>query len=105
MSYAALLLRLALAFVAGWIVYMIAAVLDVLAPVGGAEAFIGLFVQPAMGAVFTGVAIGVLGFGLPHASRCMNRVTCCMKRVICFVNRLICFMNQVIHPTGGSRNS
>jgi hypothetical protein len=35
MSYAALLLRLTLAFIAGWIVYMIAAVLDVLAPVGG----------------------------------------------------------------------
>jgi hypothetical protein len=54
MSDAALLLRSTIAFVARRVVYMIAAVLDVLAPVGEIESFIGLFIQAVMGAVFTG---------------------------------------------------
>ena len=66
MAYAALLIRITLAFIVGWSAYMVAAVVDVLAPVGGIEAFVGIFFQAVMGAAFTAVALAVVGAaGLP----------------------------------------
>ena len=57
MSFAAFLFRAALAFVAGWCAYMLVALVDVLAPAGGFDGFIGLFFQAIMGAVFTSIAL------------------------------------------------
>lgn len=53
-------MRLVIAFIPAWLIYMVMAFLDVLAPVGGIDAFIGIPIQMVMGAVICAIALGLV---------------------------------------------
>lgn len=107
-----IVVRIGLAYVIGISLYMIAAVLDVLAPIGGIEAIIGLPIQFVMGSILIGALIAIVFIaGAPlRVSFLQKWVTA--RLVICalcvlggamavVLSRLPAYMVSIPHPELG----